>query len=524
MSDTTEVNEVNNELNESPQLDESVQVLDDSVLDEVSPKSESPEPVVATHTQPTEKVQQVVEELYSESAGTVQTESIELPSKSNSELLEILGSLADDGISETEEVQKWASVLESGIQKEALRNVYRKTLEATENDFRQFVEYKGKKYGPNTPLFADAGTPTNYKGDRGVTRLMSYLGRGMLYQVPLWHTGIWLTFKAPSESEIIELHRMMISDKIEYGRATYGVALSNSTAYTTDRLVDFALDHVYASTLKLDEEKDPPLKDIILSQDINSLLLGLMCSIYPNGFRYSRACVNDPEKCNHVVEENLKLSKLLWTNNKAFTEWQLTHMSDRQNKCKKLDSINRYKEELLSVTGKTVTVSSESNKELKLTFFSPTISEYVSAGYRWIENITTMIENSVVVPKTIEEKNSYIRRHAQATGMRQYSHWIKEIEFGGSNITDKDTIESLFNVLSSDTVLYKDFIDQILDYISYSTVSIVGIPTFTCPACDTPQQIDERKTPFTKSIIALDVYQVFTGLALGRIEKIIERQ
>jgi hypothetical protein len=506
-------------------LDEAVQVLDDSSLID---DAEQPivEEVVSDKPAPSAvKARQTVEELYSEPVGSNTSETVDLPSRSNSDLLDILAGLNDESIPETEEVRKWSEILESGIQKEAMRGVYKKALESVQNDFRQFVEYKGKKYSPNTPLFADAGVPTSYKGDRGVTRVMAYLGRGMLCQVPLWHTGIWLTLKAPSESEIIELHRLMISDKIEYGRATYGVALSNSTSYTTDRLVDFVLDHVYASTLKLDDEKDPPLKDIILSQDIYSLLSGLMGSIYPNGFRYRRACISDPEKCNYILEESLKISKLLWVNNKAFTETQLSHMSDRQNKCKTLESINRYKEEMRSTTGKTITVMSESGKPLKFTLFSPTVSEYISAGYRWIDNITTMIEQSVTIPKTIEEKNSYIRTHSQATGMRQYSHWVKEIEFDdGNNITDRDTIESLFDVLSSDSILYKNFIDEVLDYITWSTVAIVGIPTFTCPCCDAPQQTLEKKTPYSSSIIPLDVYQVFTSLVLGRIEKIVERQ
>ena len=505
-------------------LDEAVQVLDDSSPDDNIVPTVAEESVVSKSEPIASKAQQVVEELYSEPIGNSTTEAVDLPSRSNSDLLDILAGLNDESIPETEEVRAWGEILESGIQKEAMRGVYKKTLESVENDFRQFVEYKGKKYGPNTPLFADAGVPTSYKGDRAVTRVMAYLGRGMLCQIPLWHTGIWLTLKAPSDSEIIELHRMMISDKIEYGRATYGVALSNSTSYTTDRLVDFVLDHVYASTLKLDDEKDPPLKDIILSQDIYSLLWGLMGSIYPNGYRYRRACISAPETCNYILEESLKISKLLWVNNKAFTETQLNHMSDRQNKCKTLESINRYKEEMRSTTGKTVTILSESGKELKFTLFSPTVSEYITAGYRWIDNITTMIETSVTLPETIETKNSYIRKHSQATGMRQYSHWVKEIEFDGSNITDRDTIESLFDVLSSDSVLYKNFIEEVLDYITWSTAAVIGIPTFSCPSCNASQQTLEKKTPYSSSIIPLDVYQVFMSLVLGRIEKIVERQ
>jgi hypothetical protein len=473
--------------------------------------------------QPTEKggVKQTIEVPFSSNTANSSTDTIDLPADFGEAIKESLSNLPNINLVDSEDVRKWTESVESALSKETFKEVYKKALQDTTRDFRQFVEYGGKKLAGAQPRLKESEGQT-YKGERGMIRLMSYLGRGVTFQIPLWHSGIWVTFKAPGESEILELNRQLLADKIQYGRYTYGAALSNSIAYTTNRLVDFAIGCIYNTTLKLDEGTELTFKDILLSQDIPSLLWGLACSIYPNGFRYRRACINDAEKCNYILEETLNVSKLLWADNNALTEWQKTHMSDRQANCKKIDSINRYKEELQRATTKSVKLTSDAGKELTFVLSSPTITQYVDSGYKWIDEITNMIENSIVEPTNIDEKNNFIRIHAQATTMRQYSHWVKEIEFADDNIMDKETIEKLFNNLSTDNRIRNDFLEAIINYINESSVAVVGIPVFTCPQCDSEQKAEEN-IPYSKQVIPLDVYQVFTDLILERLQKIMER-
>ena len=463
-----------------------------------------------------------VSELYFGDDSLASPEELSLPAKDIVTIKDILTNLPNIDLTDSDEVRDWARILEDSMDKETFRSVYKKALENKERNFKQFVEFNGKKLAGAMPKVREDSNKI-FKGNRAIVTLMSYLGRGIHFQVPLWNTGIWITFTAPSETEILELHRQLIADKIEMGRYTYGIALSNSISYTVDRLVDFALSHVHSTSLKLTEEDNVSLKDIIVAQDIHSLLWGMTCAMYPNGFKYSRACVENPEKCNHVTKTVLNISKLQFTDNTLLNDVQKAHMSDRQANSKNLESVKRYKEEHARFINKTVSLKTDSEKEISFTFTSPSISEYIEAGYKWINSMVELIENSVVEPENDQEKNKYIQENSKATTMRQYTHWVKEIEFNGNVINDKETIENTLNYLSKDSVLTKGFLKEVVNYIEESTISIIGIPNYTCPSCNAVQYETERNYPIFKEIIPLDPIMVFTDLIVERIEIITTR-
>ncbi len=443
-------------------------------------------------------------------------EEIMLPSRDINDIKNILADLPNIDLSDSDEIREWGAILQGSMDKETMRSVYKKAFENSNRNFKQYVEFNGKKLAGAKPRIKEDSNKV-FKGNRAIVSLMSYLGRGIHYQIPLWNTGIWITFTAPAETEILELHRQLISDKIEMGRYTYGIALSNAISYTVDRLVDFAISHIHSTSLKLTEDDNVTLKEIIVAQDISSLLWGMACAMYPNGFKYSRACVDNPEKCNYVAKDIIKVGKLQYTDNNLLNDFQKAHMSDRQANSKNLESVKRYKEEHAKFINKSVSIKTDGNKEIKFTFNPPTVAEYIEAGYKWINSMVEMIENSVVVPEDDVERNKYIQENSKATSMRQYTHWVKEIEFGDNVINDKETIESSLNHLSKDAVLSNNFIKEVINYIEESTVSIIGIPNYTCPQCDKAQYESELNYPIFKEIIPIDPIMVFTDLVVERI-------
>lgn len=415
----------------------------------------------------------------------------------------------------------WATVLQEGLEMSTFAEGFIPTLEDETAEFHQAVDVNGVKLIGQSPRFKPAENE-NLKGERAVIRMMSHLGLGGLFQVPLWHTGIWVTLKPPTESEIVELNRIMAADKIQYGRFTYGLAFANMSSFTVARLVDFVIDHIYDTTAKTDELPINELKKIVPPQDYPSLLWGLVCTMYPNGFQYRRACSSDPEKCNHVLEETLNVSKLQWTNVNALTDWQKTHMAGRQPKSKDKASILRYKEELKRLQNTTFSIGEENSNSVTFVVGTPSIADYIEAGQRWIGEITEIVERALGVENKDEERNKFIRRHSQASAMRNLMHWIRSIEMGSNTIDDRETIESTLNVLSGDDDIRKKYNEAIIDYINKSTISIIGIPVYDCPGCKTTQETKLTSEDF-KNIIPLDVMQLFFALLYQKLGKITAR-
>lgn len=419
------------------------------------------------------------------------------------------------------EARDWAQCIAEGAEYTAYNDMFISTLDNPESNFSNKVEHNNISLNAQSPKFK-AAENQNLKGERAVIRLISHLGLGTLFQVPLWHTGIWVTFKPPAESEIIELNRLLIADKIKLGRATYGLVYSNVSAYTTDRLVDFAIAHVYDITVKSEDIAIADLKNHISCQDIHTLLWGLICTMYPRGFKDRRSCIADPEKCNFVIEETLNVMKLQVTNSNALTEWQKSFMTGRQPKSKDLASIKRYKEELKSIQKKKISLLKDTGREISITLKTPTISEYVEAGHRWIGDIVEVVDKALGTDPSDNERNNLITSHGQASAMRQYVHWIDSIEYDTNIIDDRETIEKTIGVLSADDEVRTKFIEAVIDYINASTVSIIAIPVFDCPNCHKTNE-GQLKLPQYKNSIPLDVIQLFFGLHTQRVSRLMER-
>lgn len=450
-----------------------------------------------------------------------QLDTISLPSNHDKETRRVIENSPNINLNDDADTRKWASVVEDGLEYTTEGEIFVPTLEDDTSAFRQCLEHNGTKLAASQPKFKN-NENQKLTGERGVIRIMSYLGLGTLFNTPLWHTGIWVTFKAPTESEIIELNRMLVADKIRFGRSTYSLAFSNLTSYTTDKLVKFALDHVYDTTLKSEDIGPGGLRDIISCQDIPSLLWGFTCTMYPRGFQYNRACINDPVKCNHVIEEKLNLSKLQWTNNNALTDWQKTHMSVRRANSKSLADVNRYKEELSRIQKRRVALETGYDTELAITLKTPTINEHIDSGHRWVGEIVALVEKTLGTDASENEKNTLIVRHGQASAMRQYVHWVDSIEVDTNIVDDAETIEETIDVLSSDNAIRTSFINSVIEYINKSTISVIGIPTFKCPKCKM-EQTSDQPLPRHESIIPLDVHQLFFALATAQISRIITR-
>ena len=448
-------------------------------------------------------------------------DTVILPTNFRKETLDVMSSVPNIDIIDSDQAKDWADTVGEGLGLLTVQEVFVPTLEDETAEFTHDYKVNGMDISGTTPKFQTLEN-TNLKGERAVIRMISHLGMGSLFQVPLWHSGIRVTFKPPSESEIVELNRILMSDKIQLGRYTYGLAFSNITSYTINRLMDFAISHIYSTSVKDEDININNIKDHISSQDIFSFLWGFVCTMYPRGFKYRRACINNPEKCTYILEDTLNLTKLQWTNMLALTDWQKVHMSSRQDKVKDLASVNRYKEELVRTQSKRIEINKDQPDAISVLIKSPSVSEYIESGYNWIGSITDMVDRVLEKEANSDERNDLILQHGKASAIRQYAHWVASIEYETNVVDDKDTLNALLGILSADDEIRAEFIKGVIEYINSSTVSIIGLPAYDCPACGTSQE-GEAISSVYKNIIPLDVVQLFFVLLTQRLERLSDR-
>jgi hypothetical protein len=410
-------------------------------------------------------------------------------------------------------MRAWANELKLAQNSLMRGNPLAASLEREGSDWRQFVQHENEKLGASRPKYGDAGTVLT--GERALLRVAAATGLGSIVQVPLWHTGIWMSFKAPPESAILELERRIANDKTTLGRLTNGMIYSNTSVFQTSYLLNFAFQYVFDTNAK--ELNIDYLKSIIKVTDIPMILWGLALAIYPNGYPYVQACCNTDGTCSHLLKEMLDLGKLVWTDNRSLTEWQRKRMTQRKQRMTDED-IKRYEQEHTRGGVKLVELTETVSMNLR----TPVLQDYENSGFSWVNSIVEMMENAFQVPLKGQERDEYITNQGRLTTMRQYGHWVGEVLVPDAEISDdRETIEALAGLFSSDETLRDRFIEEIGKFIDGATISLVALPKHNCPACGFPQAPEKDKRH--PHLIPMDVGRVFFSLLSQRITKVLTR-
>ena len=370
------------------------------------------------------------------------------------------------------------------------------------------------------------------KGSAAVSKVRAMLGLGNLIKVPLWHSGFWVMLNTPTEAEVADLFRAINTDKIQLGYATHGLAFSNLSGITSDNIVDFVLRHIEMHSIKDVANNDiDKLKETILVQDINLLVWGIVCTMYPRGFQYTRQCMNIPS-CHEVISEILDVRRLLFTDRTALTPEQLTHMSKaRARSSVTMDEVKKYQKSIDRLHTSKVkivegAINNKGNCDMYVVLKSPNLQEYINATNAWVDNVQALAENTAGL-KTENEKLEYIETRARATKARQYAHWVESIIYDNKLDDDDEKYETtieetediatiLGEVVSMKSEYIDALIDKVVDYINHTTISIIGIPTYYCPKCNEVQEVD-NKLPRFVNFIPLDVISLFFRLLVQRM-------
>ena len=439
-----------------------------------------------------------------------------LPSASTTHTRQVIADLPAAKIGGSAQAQEWIDGVNQGLANTPYLGGLEETLNSPESTWRQEVDSPEGPIAGYVPKYVNR-SGTKPSGESARFQIRASLGLGSSFKTPLYHSGFWVTLRSPGEAALLELYRQITQDKITLGRQTYGYIFSNNTAYTSKAMMDFVMEHLYDTSLKLD--KDDDIRDYIKVPDLQLLIWGMACATYTSGFQYQRSCVADMEKCRHVIREKLNPAKLLWTDTSKMTKTQVKHMLKRERNSVSKEDVRRYVEEFTSGQPERIQI----NENFAVLLQVPSVSDHIASGYKWVGSIEETYAG--VLTEDPKARDDYLVNQGRASALRQYTHFVKAIEAGefiySQEEKEGEVLEDALTDLTGEDKIREQFLDKVRDYIDRSVISLVAIPTFTCPSCGGHQTGETHQN--YPELIPLDVQQVFFQTLVRRLFKIEDR-
>lgn len=363
---------------------------------------------------------------------------------------------------------------------------------------------------------------------QAILRFRSLMAVGEVIQVPLWHSGIWVTIKPPTHTDIVNMQIQLANNEITLGKETNTLIYSNYSIVYDRIITEFVMKHIDSHTLKLKDGES--LLDHILLYDYHTLVLAMLSAMYPKGINIVRGCYNttvlDKNKkplCDFVASGQVDPKKLLWVDRGIFTNNMLSHMSNRLDSSMSIDSVKEYQLSIKELLDKEVEITGDTGSKFKIKFSVPTIKKHLERGEKWVTEVIKMAEELYTDGDDASQKNFKINELVKASLLNIYNTFIKEVILDdGVVIKDEEAIKEILSIMTADDKAFDTFYKDIKQYMTESTVAIIATPSFTCPTCG-KEQNEGRKGSF-KEFIPLNIVEHFFGLCALRTEKPRNRQ
>lgn len=342
--------------------------------------------------------------------------------------------------------------------------------------WEQQVSHNGNEMAISKPKMGEPGD--KLVGDRAFERMRSMMGFAETVRIPLWHSGVWITIRGPSDRDLIALISQMRREAGTVGRTTTGAALSNQVAMHADTLTMFLRNYIVETSYYSLEE----LFTIIKAQDFDTMLAGLAASIYTRGFEFVRVVGSRGENDEYeTVRARLNIPKSMWTDTNMLTDRQRSHMTLRASGSMTKQSVEEYQKGFVSISPRICTYVLSTGKEVKIELTPPFLYEFINAGHAWIEELQNLVTRTLGTDADETLRNTEIAKLARATYLRMYSHWVTSIEVDGTSTTDREqgALPRLLDELSADDLVINKFPLDVGQYIDDTTVSLVATTALT---------------------------------------------
>lgn len=472
---------------------------------------------------PTHQVQEIrhkatVAAPYSREGNIAGAPTLSMPSDFDSAIERRIRDAPNVAVDGSQQGEAWVGAITGGAAYVPQGEMLKDLLEDQDEEFTNRLTNGSEALFSGYPPTKSQGG-RELKGEQAVNRVMSSIGAGRRHQTALYSSGFYVTFKPPSESALLELNRILLSDDIKLGRSSYALLMSSLTGVTVERIVQIATEHIYETSVV---RSDMPFEDVpkyVKSQDIHSFIWGFLCARYSDGFNFERACTTSPGKCDAIERAILNLNKLQWPRSKAFKLEMLTHMARRRAGAMTMAQVKAYQNAIDTELTRSFDVKSPSTGEInRFHLRDPSMTDFFDNTNAWIQGIETSSIRALGTEANPRARNAFVTSHGQASVMQQYGHWVERIEIlneldpdNPDVISDRESINTSLASYSSQKDIREGFIKGVKKYITDSTMAIIAIPAYDCPVCKGPQE-DKTDVPEFKNLIALDLLQVFFEL------------
>lgn len=376
----------------------------------------------------------------------------------------------------------WVGAFYSSIEETATTNSFTEAMKIPGSLWTQRIEHTGQAIGPKRAAIGDI-RDQKLTGAAAIYHMQNLLNAGTSVTHPLWASGLWITLRNPTDSELNLLEENIKREKISVGRRTLGVAFNNQSVYLVKHVFNFIKQHIYETNVKdLATTEDKDIGDLILITDLFPLFHLGGCTIYPEGYPYKSPCLNtEPSKCGGVVSEILQLFKMFWNKDSSITTDMRKFMANTQER----HTIKEVLDYQSKVAENCSEIIDDINPGFKVVARIPTVNEYIESGERWINELANSIDKALGDDLSDAARNNLITNQARLTRLREYVHCFDKIIYTSNEqvVEKRADIEAVFNVMSGNGELVQKIADSLSSFISRHTLTVVGIPNYVCPDC-----------------------------------------
>ena len=400
-----------------------------------------------------------------------------------------------------------------------LNGIFADNINNPENDYVNHLEFGGAKLNTRT---INISTNQKLTQESAIARIYGLLGVGEVVQVPLWHSGFWVTIKPIKQKDFINLYTELTNSNVELGRLTNTLIYSNYSVVFTRILTEFIISNITEYTIKLTD--DASLLDYIKIQDLFPLANGIISAMYPKGLDIVKSCVNtlkfdsksNEPMCDYSIAAKVDSKKLLWVNRKALDKYMINHMSKRTAGSVSMAEVKEYQSRLKKRSETVITGKSETGVTVKFDISMPLLKDYIEAGERWVNSLIADTEKLYTPQDTDQDKHTRLTDVIASSRLNTYNSYIEKVTFIDSKGTETtfekpEAIKEVLDTISGDQTLFIDVLTHISKFISNSSIAIIATPNFTCPKCKSSQTDIEANKPFSE-FIPLNIIENFFDL------------
>ena len=365
------------------------------------------------------------------------------------------------------------------------------------------------------PVFTPIKNPdygdAKYIGTDAVSLLQNRMEIGCKLGVFLPHTGIYFILNSPDDEEVLNTLSVINNYRIEALRASSGILLGNSNFYLYRQVLNLFINNLAGCSLSSWNKE--VLLGLIDERDMNIISAALAASIYPDGYEYRQACglVKGKKTCEHITAKLLDLRRLVFVDNSRLSETQ-RQLAAGGLRERSLNEIKTYQDTNYLGFKKAYEIT----PGISFVYKAQPINVVIEAGEQWIKEIESTVDSIVTFNEDEETRNNEIRRRINLARIREYGHWVVEIQVDGESntITDRTKINQLLKSLSRKQNVLDKVSETLSEFQRLSQIAVVAVPRVACESCG---QTDQKDLDISPHLIPQDATSRFFTLAHQRL-------